>query len=41
VVCDLNAIDAILHYAMLEAGIAYMHFKLKVGVDGMRISLAL
>jgi hypothetical protein len=40
-VCDLNTIDAIHHYAMLETGIAYMHFKLKVGVDGIRMSLAL
>jgi hypothetical protein len=30
VVCDRNAIDAIHHHAMLETGIAYMHFKFKV-----------
>jgi hypothetical protein len=41
VVCDLNAIDAIRRRAMLETGIARMHFKLKAGVDGVRISLAL
>lgn len=40
-VCDLNTIDAIHHHAMLETGIAYMHFKFKVGIDGIRMSLAL
>lgn len=40
-VWDLNTIDAIHHHSMLETGIAYMHFKLIVGVDGIRMSLAL